>query len=66
MSEWISVKDRLPERKGKYLVTWLWAYGTEYENKYVDVVFFRGKTHWAKFEKYITHWMPLPDPPKEN
>ena len=54
--EWISVKDRLPEQFGKYLVVCkgicisqirLWE-GT-----------------WDSFAE-ITHWMPLPTPPTEK
>lgn len=48
MSEWISVKDRLPEEQGYY----------------IDIVYFRGKTKWAKGNERVTHWMPLPELPK--
>lgn len=57
MGEWISVNDRLPEEAGYYLVynkTW----------KFVDRVYFRGKSSWAKGGHHISHWMPLPNPPK--
>lgn len=64
--EWISVKDRLPDEKGYYLVCWVWAEGTEWEEKNIDKVYFRGKNHWAKDEKLIHYWMPLPEPPKED
>ena len=65
---WISVKDRLPEKSGQYLC-WFGAnkvvIGPAIET-YVD--------EWKAFgdlislEKYpnITHWMPLPEPPKEG
>lgn len=62
MNEWISVKDRLPDRfrpvivcrkkgKGEYVVErdvndWWKVYGTR--------------------TKCVTHWMPLPEPQKET
>ena len=56
MNEWISVKDRLPEFAGWYLVF--------YNGSAMQVAFFRGKK-WA-FDNQITHWMPLPKLPKEG
>lgn len=61
MSEWISVKDRLPEMKGYYLVCYPF-----YNRQEINIVYFRGKSQWAKCSKYITHWMPLPEPPKKE
>ena len=60
---WISVADRLPKEKGNYLAYWVWGKGTSYESQNIEVVYFRGKSHWAKREEYISHWMPLPAPP---
>ncbi len=63
MSEWISVKERLPKEEGAYL-TWddedpaIWGF---YEGKWC---------HPASYSpldpdcSVVTHWMPLPDPPK--
>lgn len=67
VQEWISVKDRLPEEKGEYLVAYhpcYWDDVKEYVT-YTGIDTFRGKTTWAKkkFQR-ITHWMPLPQPPK--
>lgn len=64
--KWISVNDRLPECDGKYLVYADWNdWG---DNKGVfSCEFATGE--WVvdsdTFD-YITHWMPLPEPPKEN
>lgn len=61
-SEWISVKDRLPDtettvlvcnERGEIFSSWasnddvFWFYGEEEDNR-------------------VTHWMPLPDPPTTN
>lgn len=62
MSEWVSVKDRLPERPGKYLIACI-KHGRFRE---ITTAMFSGyfvitghRTHWK-----ITHWMPLPEPPE--
>ena len=63
MSEWISVKDRLPDKAGDYLVAlpYKWTGGIDWV---IDRIYFRGKTTWATANKRISHWMPLPEPPK--
>lgn len=64
-NEWISVKDRLPERRGRYIVAVcnyigkidvfdLWF---DYPEWYIDE-----DDDLYQFE--VTHWMPLPEPPK--
>lgn len=64
--EWISVKDRLPEA-GKILVTdgetvtisnGAWLYRSLEEKTRVPANYGAGLT--------VTHWMPLPKPPKEE
>lgn len=59
MNEWISVKDRLPEKIGTYLA-WIISPGTG-KGEVFPVEFRRKKfvTGWK-----LTHWMPLPEPPK--
>ena len=61
VQEWISVKDRLPEESGGYL-----AYCWEYDGicvLYYEVLKTKGKWR-TKWKDDITHWMPLPQPPK--
>lgn len=70
---WISVKDRLPEEKGTYLVyapTYSGGSSSGLDNVR-GVMFARWKNHWSIEVGYhkrpgcVTHWMPLPQPPKE-
>lgn len=63
MPEWISVKDRLPKHKGDYLVYWKWESLQDWSSDNIEIVYFRGKTQWAKRNNDITHWMPLPEKP---
>jgi hypothetical protein len=57
MNEWISVEDRLPEEKRRYVL----GYMPEFPGgiKCSQTVF-REHELWP----YVTHWMPLPEPPK--
>lgn len=57
--KWISVKDRLPKDNGHYLV-WC-GYSCEIAF-YMDWC-----NEWnVKNRNPITHWMPLPEPPKDS
>ena len=83
MSEWISVKDRLPTDSGTYLVN----VHQESDDETRDAVllawfnterplFAPDDIGWAllnefyhlteQLREYITHWMPLPEPPGED
>ena len=81
VQEWISVKDRLPEKDGAYLVTTnsfgnrqsvkLRWFAKDGEN--VDAYDLAGqKDVWYLYDiecgyvsiNSVTHWMPLPQPPK--
>jgi hypothetical protein len=53
--EWISVKDRLPEMEGVYLTYGKFSGRTGYRCSHFSCVKFWGQ---------VTHWQPLPDPPK--
>ena len=61
MSKWISVKDKMP-KEGKDVLTWDGTY------HYVDCVFkssMNQSLEWfGKFQGCVTHWMPLPKPPR--
>lgn len=68
-TKWISVEERLPEEAGEYIVAYHPCYWDSVNTKCTKVGIdnFRGKTTWAKkkFQR-VTHWMPLPEPPKED
>jgi hypothetical protein len=61
MTEWISIKERLPENDKKVLV---WQ---KYEENILGgerIMFYKYNTwNGAGFGK-ITHWMEFPEPPK--
>ena len=75
VQEWISVKDRLPETDGIYIVCdcrlngnqWIHTAGfrkassswCELHGMYYD----DGYGRYSEQDK-ITHWMPMPNPPK--
>ena len=67
--KWFSVDERLPDERGNYLVV------INYEKPEVHEAVFsmnRNLPVWLdpveEFEKYkfVTHWMPLPEPPKDG
>ena len=77
--EWISVSDRLPnvdkttsnyEKIGviAYCKGWSKPQYRIYERTLVrGKKVYRWKYHWDRIsDENITHWMPLPEPPKED
>jgi len=64
MSEWISVKDRLPDSSGYYLI----ACDSPYRGKQdgVNISYYQHKAcNWkAVYNPCVTHWMPLPKSPE--
>jgi hypothetical protein len=61
--EWISVDDRLPDRGMEVLVTWLSPH-TDTWQYMVDDACPNGTFMSDGVGPRITHWMPLPEPPK--
>ena len=72
MSEWISVKDRLPEYMGEVLVI---VSGKPHENITLDGAYEIAEYDpvegwilemWPEWcSGVVTHWMPLPEPQEE-
>ena len=65
VQEWISVKDRLPEKDIRVLV---WMQDNEEGYTQIDTDRFsctmEQSYHWIRWGKSVTHWMSLPQPPK--
>ena len=59
VQKWISVKDRLPEEEGLYLV----AVVNDHERRYSKTAWYHGHGNWFLHQK-VTHWSYLPKPPK--
>ena len=61
--QWISVKDRLPEDDEMKLIT-LWDCNS------MRMAYYYEQELWicngVDVTGFVTHWMPLPEPPEEN
>lgn len=65
MGEWIKVSDCLPEINQKVFV-WDSAWPDRMEFGFYDPEFSSTKWRCSEYmESDVTHWMPLPMPPKE-
>lgn len=72
--KWISVKDRLPEPEIPVLVTYIGFVDGVAESDGIATINY-GEWCWYEDKNSdndeavkvtITHWMPLPEPPKES
>ena len=70
VNEWISVKDRLPDKNGEYLCRWINkdVSNADYESTYGSFGYWFNfwedeYKDWISYDG-ITHWMPLPQKPK--
>ena len=63
VQEWISVKDRLPEDICPVLVA-LEGLGTAFNGWYHDGKWWTVGAGTRPFKQKVTHWMPMPQPPK--
>lgn len=65
--KWIPVTERLPESRGYYLVMTK-SEGVAkhpYSAQLQEFIAYEGATN-SDFFIPVTHWMPLPEPPKEE
>lgn len=51
--QWIRMDERFPDEEGEYLVAWI--HGEVSSIELCDL---------QDIDEAITHWMPLPEPPK--
>ena len=71
-TQWIPVTERLPEKTGTYIVTTQTGAVTTarfYEARSIPAQMWREAydrpASWQSNRK-VTHWMPLPEPPKDG
>lgn len=66
-TEWISVKDKLPDKEGIYLVVKFSPITEEYD---YDLELYKEYANcfawWKKLgdDTIVTHWLPIPELPK--
>ena len=73
--DWISVKDRPPEEKQSEItfdfeyVLCATTFGDVRPYKFGTPIGWKEPHFWhgsGLMDEYVTHWMPLPEPPKEG
>ena len=75
VQEWVSVDDRLPDKDGCYIVTACdegcsCGDGIWYDTVVIEAEHYKGEWSWNEngteydITDLVTHWMPLPNPPK--
>ena len=64
VQEWIPVDDRLPEEKVNCIVHYKHAYCDNDDYWAIGICFYNGEKFQMDWLYKVTHWMPLPKPPK--
>jgi len=64
-NKWISVKDKLPENNQTVLVWFCCLYAEYRICFYFKNSFYHNSISDKNLSKYITYWMPLPEPPNK-
>ena len=68
MMDWIPVSERLPDIGVMVLAWFAWPH-VDHSYRHVEMAEI-STGHWrpkggnGNFDEYVTHWMPLPEPPK--
>ena len=77
VQEWISVTERLPDKDGCYIVTACdegcsCGDGIWYDTVVIEAEYYKGEWSWNEngteydITDLVTHWQPMPNPPKEE
>ncbi len=64
VQEWISVDEMLPEEKVNCIVHYKHAYCDNDDYWAIGICFYNGEKFQTDWSYKVTHWMPLPEPPK--
>lgn len=67
VGHWIPVSERFPDSQGTYLCRYGFGQFADYMTTgCIDWIAFDKHPHWqhASTGLFVTHWMPLPEPPK--
>ena len=64
VQEWIPVEERLPEEKVNCIVHYKHAYCDNDDYWAIGICFYNGEKFQMDWSYKVTHWMPLPKPPK--
>ena len=64
VQEWVSVKERLPQEKVNCIVHYKHAYCDNDDYWAIGMCFYDGEKFRIDLAYKVTHWMPIPQPPK--
>ena len=64
VQEWIPVTDRLPEERVNCIVHYKHAYCNNDGYWAIGSCFYDGEKFQTNLAYKVTHWMPIPEPPK--
>lgn len=66
--EWISVEDRLPENYSDCLIYKAVPFEKKDSRKRIELSYYIQEYGFYMYgnKRRVTHWMPLPEPPKES
>lgn len=62
---WISVKDRIPPIDGVDFKEYI-VFETMNNKVHHDYFGVAGGGFWNNYHQFVTHWMPMPEPPSND